>query len=383
MKWMLLDTDYPEFLASLYAQNPGLEARSYDEQLRARNDSLFGTADFYSANLQRLGHEAIDVHTNNAALQRAWALEAKVDIPLPPAVAPVATVDQPSFPARVVRRLTRSLAGERRTWLHDVLLAQARAFKPDVILHHDPFAHSAAFMRELRHATGARLVIGQKASVMPRHSDVRGYDLMLTSFPHFVSRFRELGTASELFRLGFEPRVLERVAPRERDIAVSFIGSMGQSHSTRARLLAQACASLDLSAWGPSEDYSTSSVRACHRGEAWGRTMYERLSASRVTINRHIEVAGSFANNMRLFEATGMGALLITDAKTNLHEMFEPGREVVTYSNTDECIDLVRHYVRHDDDRARIAAAGQRRTLRDHTYELRMAELVDIASRYL
>ena len=39
-----------------------------------------------------------------------------------------------------------------------------------------------------------------------------GYDLILTSFPHFVSRIKEAGVASEYFRLGFDPRMLSQEA---------------------------------------------------------------------------------------------------------------------------------------------------------------------------
>ena len=39
----------------------------------------------------------------------------------------------------------------------------------------------------------------------------------------------------------------------------------------------------------------------------------------------------------RLFEATGVGTLLVTDWKKNLHEMFEPGKEVIVYHSPEEC----------------------------------------------
>ena len=52
--------------------------------------------------------------------------------------------------------------------------------------------------------------------------------------------------------------------------------------------------------------------------EVWGLDMYRALARSKITINRHINVAENNANNMRLFEATGTGSLLITDRKDNL-----------------------------------------------------------------
>ena len=96
--------------------------------------------------------------------------------------------------------------------------------------------------------------------------------------------------------------------------------------------------------------------------------MYRVLARARIVVNRHGPVAKGYANNMRLFEATGTGAMLVTEAAPNLSEYFEVGREVVTYDGPDDLMDKLSHYLEHDDERRAIAAAGQARTLRDHTY---------------
>ena len=111
--------------------------------------------------------------------------------------------------------------------------------------------------------------------------------------------------------------------------------------------------------------------------------MYGILQESRITLNYHIDLAENYANNLRLFEATGMGTLLLTDTKSNLHELFEPGKEVAVYSSPEECVELARYYVEHESERDAIAKAGQRRTLRDHTYKLRMRELSALLEREL
>jgi spore maturation protein CgeB len=103
--------------------------------------------------------------------------------------------------------------------------------------------------------------------------------------------------------------------------------------------------------------------------------MYEVLVRSRIALNRHGEIAAGYANNMRLYEATGVGCLLVTERGRNLTELFEPGREVVAYEDEDDLVEQLRHYTVHDDERRRIAAAGQERTLREHTYVQRMREL--------
>lgn len=118
-------------------------------------------------------------------------------------------------------------------------------------------------------------------------------------------------------------------------------------------------------------------------GTAWGIEMYQILQASKVTLNHHIGIAESYANNMRLYEATGVGTLLITDWKVNLHEVFEPGREVVAYRSPEECAEMIEYYLDHDGEREAIARSGQQRTLREHTYYHRAGELVGIVERYL
>ena len=102
-----------------------------------------------------------------------------------------------------------------------------------------------------------------------------------------------------------------------------------------------------------------------------------------MTPNHIVNVAGEYANNLRLFEATGVGTLLLTDWKSNLSDLFHVGSEVIAYRNPEECSDLIRYYLSHEKERDAIARAGQQRTLRDHTYPQRMRELIDLVGRFL
>jgi len=140
---------------------------------------------------------------------------------------------------------------------------------------------------------------------------------------------------------------------------------------------------IDFFGYGADSLPRSSAVRQRHHGEAWALDMYRVLAQSYITVNRHIDVADNYANNMRLFEATGCGAMLITDAKANLGELFEVGKEVVAYSSHEEAVELIKYYSSHPEERDVIARAGQQRTLREHTYRQRIEELVEILETYL
>ena len=69
---------------------------------------------------------------------------------------------------------------------------------------------------------------------------------------------------------------------------------------------------------------------------------------------------------------------MLTDWKANLGELFEPDSEIVTYKDAGECVEKVSYLLSHDADRSAIAAAGQRRTLRDHSFDKRAVQLDQI-----
>jgi spore maturation protein CgeB len=168
-------------------------------------------------------------------------------------------------------------------------------------------------------------------------------------------------------------------------VDVSFVGSLSAHHPGRQAWLEQLCREVPIQVWGQGVDSlaADSPIRKVYCGPAWGTQMYRVLACSRISVNYHIELSGSYANNMRLYETTGVGTLLVTDWKQNLHEMFEPGAEVVAYRTPQECVEKIRYLLEHEEERAQIARAGQARTLREHTYRSRMAELVALVEKLL
>jgi spore maturation protein CgeB len=372
MKLLILDTDYLEFLYWLYAQQPGLEGQPYEHQMRVRYESLHGAADFYASNLRKLGYEVWHVYANNEFMQKVWAAEHGLKIDF-----------GPRWEFRLRRGIVPWVSRARRAWVYDILKAQIEHYHPDIILNQAMDGISSSFLKEMK--PDVRLLMGQHAAPLPEGEDFSCYDLVISSLPNLVDYFRKMGVPAEPHGLAFEPLVLQRLRNGEPKTPITFVGSMTLYHGGRVRLLESLCRCLDIKIYGQGVNClsNDSLIRQCYQGEAWGVNMYQLLSNSRITINHHINMAKSYANNCRLFEATGVGTLLVTDWKKNLHEMFEPGKEVVSYRTPEECTEKIQYYLEHENEREEIARSGQQRTLRDHTYYQRMQELVDIVERHL
>jgi len=369
---LILDAYYPAFLRSaLDAMD--VAALTYRQMLDKLLKLRFGTADFYSRHLRALGHEADDVIFNCEPLQRRWAEERGLG----------AGANAFRIPARIARLPFLRRWAARRDPLLEIALDQVRAARPDVLYLQDLNLIPPETLRSLKGSVG--LVVGQIASPLPAQDYVKAFDLILTSFPHYVARLRDLGVAAEYFRIGFDPVVLGELGAVTRHRACTFVGGISPAHGGRTVFLEKLAQSLDIEFFGYGADTlaPSSPILPKHRGPAWAMDMYRVLSESRITLNVHIDVAERFANNMRLYEATGCGALLITDRKDNLHELFRPGEEVLAYRDAEEAIELARRYAQRPEEASAIARAGQARTLREHTYRQRMEELVEILGGYL
>jgi spore maturation protein CgeB len=368
LRIVVTDTVYPQFLEDHYAANPNLAQASYSEQLEALHEASFGTSDAYTHHLRELGHEALDIIVNCEPLQVAWRRENRRRGPAS------------WLPARAGGH-------SHRDHPEAIANAQIEAFDPDVVFVHDMLSMSPDHAH--RHRNQGRLLVSQTASRLPAAYVYGAYDFLLSSFHHFVRLFREQGIDSEYFQLGFYDRVLERLAragvPTEpaakRPVPLSFIGGLDPDVYEAAVPVLEAVASrVPLEVWGYDEDKLApgSPLRSRFHGGVWGLDMYRVIAESRITINRHGEIAEGQANNMRLYEATGVGALLLTEAADNLSEILEPGVEVVTYESGEDLVTKIERYLSDDESRIKIAAAGQRRTLAEHSYRERMRELSEM-----
>jgi len=389
MRIIILNADYPRFLAWHYRSQAGLENASYAIQMAARNASLFGLADFYSRNFAALGHSAQEIHVNNPFMQSAWAGEHGISVEMAAQEIEARQDRLPGWLQRaaapfkpLLRPLVRKvgLSPRLNAASENILLSQIEAFRPDVVLNQDVFYIDINLARRIKQI-GKPILIGQVGVEPSRGVDWRVYDLMLSQLPRLVRVFATTGVRAEVAHLAFEPSVLERLpkAPAQ-DVDISFVGSISPDHQQRIALLEAVARRHDLKLWGnlPRSLPASSPLHGCFQGEVWGADMYQTLRRSKITLNSHIDIAGGEAGNMRLFEATGAGAFLLTDFKDNLHTLFEPDRDVAVWLTIVDCLNAIDRFLADPYRRADIARAGQARTASQHTYRRRVGEMLKL-----
>ncbi len=115
-----------------------------------------------------------------------------------------------------------------------------------------------------------------------------------------------------------------------------------------------------------------------HRHPAFtGKNMFEdaakRFSESRIVFN--ISITDDI--NMRVFEALSTGSFLLTNWTPTLGDLFEDGKHLVTYRTEKEMLEKVAYYLEHENEREKIALAGHREFMDNHTYRNRLLTIFE------
>lgn len=162
--------------------------------------------------------------------------------------------------------------------------------------------------------------------------------------------------------------------------AVSF---MGAGYPNR-RLAFRQLSHLDFKIWG--SDWDGEASLASFLQDDGVRIEPEQavkiFNASAVNLNLHSSVqarelvpAGDFVNP-RTFEIACCGAFQLVDRRGLLPELFRED-ELATFTSMPELLEAIPYYLARPDERHEVAMRGRARVLAEHTYQHRMAALVE------
>jgi spore maturation protein CgeB len=393
---------YPRaYIRQLYERRPALADLDWAEQAHAVFSDFFSMADSWGYWLRRAGIDALDVLCGVPALDAAYRRQ------FPDAVG---STDPVGAVAAVLRALEPDL----------LFLSAVENWTPEEI----------AALR--RGAPSVRAVLGMAGVDVYHWPAVRALDAFVTCLKGLAASLREEGVRAFHMPHAFDPRILDRLGPAEKTTDFAFFGNIhpgGQWHDDRRRLLdalAERCglvaytahaatdrrliakrllqtgaywtgkalirtpALLDrlpfhyelrrAASWPAPPSFSASHrLERTARAPVYGLEMHRALAATRLTVNLHIGSGGPWAANMRLYESTGVGAGLLTDWKEDLEDYFSPD-EAVAFHSREDAVAKATALLKNPARLADLAAAGQARTLRDHTYERRVPTLLEAAA---
>jgi spore maturation protein CgeB len=204
------------------------------------------------------------------------------------------------------------------------------------------------------------------------------YDALFVKEPYLVSR---LGTVLDL-PLFYLPQACNPrwhrplVAPGdERCLVIA-----GNMYPSRIRLLERLLAAgIPLRLYGGKFPrwVGKTPLRDVHTGQYVSGAEKARVFRSAAGVLNTMHPAEIDGVNLRLFEAAGCGAAVLTEFRSTLPDLFAVGDEVLAFRDFDELVVQARRLLSEDGLGAKIGDAAAARAHQDHTYEKRLTILLE------
>jgi spore maturation protein CgeB len=194
------------------------------------------------------------------------------------------------------------------------------------------------------------------------------YDRVATTYDYMVAQYIKDGNKNVHLSQWAASR--ERLQPPATNgkyrYGVTFVGS---AHGGRRRYI---------------ENLMTMGIYVECFGHGWEHgpvttdEMYTIFNSSAISLN----FANSRGRNQikaRTFEVPGAGGFLLTDVAPGIEEFFEPNEEIVCFGDIPDLAEKIRFYLGNLDARDRVASKGFSRVLTNHTYDVRVAKLLNFS----
>lgn len=200
----------------------------------------------------------------------------------------------------------------------------------------------------------------------------KAFDLQLTINRDVLDRYRSMGVNADYWQIGYEPDGVG-CEPIDKRYDVVFLGN---GYSADRRKLGRFLSSLN-------------GIKLGLYGSGWtnseGQTTYDFKAGCRIYQAGKISIGDSqwpdtgFVSN-RIFQALAAGGAALA------HEWFKDmdklglidSETCIIWRSHHELEDKIRHYLNHEDERRRIAEAGQRMCLERHSFDVRVSELFEM-----
>ena len=309
----------------------------------------------------------------------------------------------------------------------DIVVAEAIARRPDIIVLQGFETLKPAFIARLRDAVPRAKLVGLAGVDIRGRSHAGAADLLFSCMRENVAFVTSNGGRAQHLMHAFDERILDRMGPTERRPVAVFVGSLesgAHMHDARRTMLETVTRTVPVWMYSTPEPpalpmaiRTTKMAAARIAANLWsaapgrmglkppgaialaanwpsfprlwrpplrvarrldpvfGLAMYRTLGESLIVLNAHVGMT-RYAANLRLTEACGMAACLVTDAKEGLDAMFTAD-EVVSYRSPAEAAALTKALLAAPADAVAIGARAQARIMRDHSYRVRSLQIAE------
>jgi spore maturation protein CgeB len=300
----------------------------------------------------------------------------------------IASSSMPRFVQGFAHKCSQLLLREPERLFESRLLRKVGEFEPALILVTLGNQVSPKTLQRLRTVSTAAIVCWcqDQMTTIGRQFLIGGeYDFVFVKDRYMQDLFSRMVRSTTFHYLpeACNPRVhrTAELGEEERRLYGCEVMIAGTLYYYRQEILRRLM-EFDLKIWGLRPDWLVNRLGSKYAGrEVFGADKARAVAGARICLNtlHYGEVDGL---NCRAFEIAGCGGFQMISSVPVLREHFAVGAEIVEFRDTDELVELVRHYLARPDLAAEIGRRSQVRAHAEHTFEHRLREIMRIALGY-
>lgn len=147
----------------------------------------------------------------------------------------------------------------------------------------------------------------------------------------------------------------------------------------RQRML-HAVAGLGLNIYGD-KGWRRSSLSNCYRGEIGYLELCGLYNSSKINLNISAAQLKTTVNQ-RAFDVPACGGFVLSDFREDLAKFFETGYEAIYFEDENDLRKKAEYYLENPAQREEIAKRARKKVLANHTFRVRMSQMIKMAKEY-
>jgi spore maturation protein CgeB len=299
-------------------------------------------------------------------------------------------------PSIVTRLLNRALYPVRAWRVNRALVAEAVRLNAELILTMKCKELSPGTLREIKRLTTSVLFnISTDDIYSPRHpsntsrwlkESVGLYHCIFTNKPWALRKeMVDRGAQrSEYLQFAFDPLVNRpvTVSEEERKSLAADVVFVGSPEAERIEVLeAIAAQGFDLKVYGP--DWHKFDLSPALKKCVTGKPLYQHDLAKLYSVAKialvFVRHGDRDLTNTRVFETPACGAFMLSERNLEITRFYEEGKEAACFGSPEEACKKIAHYLAHEDERKKIAAAGHARVLSfGYNFDSRATRILEV-----
>ena len=359
MKLIKFDTLYPpEYQNKKISESrQSIDAMDFNQYHQWLIDLRMNYSDFYTYNLNGYGWEAEEFFLNDDVYIQKCAKHYYGNF---------------HVVIKMFHRFRNMLSYVSIPFKERVIAKHISNRKPDVIFIREQVHVRSSFWERYKKE---KLVVARIDCSIPKNWSPLSFDLIYTNIPSYLEFFKSNNVPVKSNSNGFDERLLSEIIKKKKMYDVTFVGGLGEYFGfadktlTLERLIEKFENRQNFNWWGfkTGESFGQKfpNLAETYKGSTGGIEMFDIYAGSKIVVNDYGNGFGGIAVNQRIFEVLGTGTLLITRESESLK-----GWEnyLVTYKDVDDCASKIQYYLIHEEEREKIAKAGQAFVLENYSY---------------